>query len=77
MHNPTGLLCLAILSFCYFKVWDQDETFIYIVFSVDLVLKEEMNLVLKVLRLLVKVWRVELGGTDSLSQILRLANFID
>ena len=29
---------------------------------------------LKVLRLLVKVRWVELGGTDSLSQILRLVN---
>ena len=47
------------------------------VFNVDLVFKEELNLMLKVLRLLVKVRWVELGGTDSLSQILRLANFMD
>ena len=39
-----------------------------LVFSVDLVFKEEL---LKVLRLLVKVQWVELGGTDSLSQLLR------
>ena len=36
------------------------------VFSVYLVFKEELNLMLKVLRLLVKVWWVELGGTDFL-----------
>ena len=35
--------------------------------SVDLVCKEELNLMLKVLRLIVKVWWVELGGTDALS----------
>ena len=28
--------------------------------------REELNLMLKVLRHLVKVWLVELGGTDSL-----------
>ena len=36
-------------------------------FSGDLVCKEELNLMLKVLRLLIKVRWVELGGTDSLS----------
>ena len=49
-------------------------SFRVIVFSVDLVFKEELNLMLEILRKLVKVQWVELGGTDSLSQILRLAN---
>ena len=44
------------------------------VFSVNLVSKEELNLLLVIPRKLVKVWRVELGSTDSLSQILRIAN---
>ena len=35
---------------------------------------EELNLMLEVSRLLVKVWWAERVGTDSLSQILRLAN---
>ena len=38
--------------------------------------KEELNLMLKVLRLLVEVQWVEQGGTDSLSQKLRLANYM-
>ena len=46
-------------------------------FSVDLLFKEELNVMLKVFRLLVKVWWVQLRDTDSLSQILRLANFMD
>ena len=48
-----------------------------LIFSVKLVFKEELNLMLKVSRLLVKVWWVELGGTDSISKILRLANYMD
>ena len=40
--------------------------FQWFVFSVDLVFKGDLNLMLKVLRLLVKVRWVELGGTDFL-----------
>ena len=48
-----------------------------VVFSVYLVFKEELNLMLKVLRLLFKVRWAKIGGTDSFSQVLRLANFMD
>ena len=47
---------------CYHKV----ITLIITVFSVDLKCKEELNLMQKVLRLLVKVRQVEQRGTDSL-----------
>ena len=54
----------------------------YIVTDVNLstssvVFKEELNLILKVLRLLVKVQWVELKDTDSLPQILSLTSFMD
>ena len=43
-----------------------------IVFKVYLVYKIEPNLILRLLRFLVKVRLVELGDTDSLFYILRL-----
>ena len=58
-------------------------TFSVSIFHLDLssvstlVCKEELNCVLTVLRMLVKVGWVELGGTDFLLPILRLAPWFD
>ena len=44
----------------------------FFAFGVYLVYKVEPNLMLILLRILVNVWWVELGGTDSLSIYLNL-----
>ena len=48
-----------------------DLLFMLTVFSVDLVFKEKLNLMLKVLWLLVKVQLIELGGKYLDLQIIR------
>ena len=47
------------------------------VFGVYLVYKVEPNIILRIFRFLVKVQGVELGGTDCLFCILRLATWFD